>query len=88
MTDTTTPVEAAPAPARPWYSRLWSLVAAEPVAAQGLIQAFLVMGEAFGLHLTAGQMASINVFVAAALAFILRRHVVPLSRLPVAKGEQ
>lgn len=81
MTDDTSPA----APARlPWYSRLWALVASEPVAAQGLVQAALVMAEAFGLHLTPEQMASINVLVAAGLAFLLRKSVTPLAKLPAA----
>jgi hypothetical protein len=84
MTDTSgQPAEAVtPLAPRPWYVRGWDLVASEPVAAQGLIQASLSAGMAFGLHLTVEQMGSINVLVAAALAFLLRRSVVPLSKLP------
>jgi hypothetical protein len=83
MTDST---PAAPARA-PWYASLWDLIASEPVAAQGLVQASLYLGEAFGLHLTGPQMAAIGVFVAAVLSFLLRRSVVPLVKLPSAGGQ-
>jgi len=85
MTDAIPP---AASPRAPWYASLWGLVASEPVAAQGLVQAALYTGEAFGLHITIMQASGINLTVAAVLSFLLRRSVTPLAKLPAAGGGQ
>ena len=66
------------------FGYVWSLVAAEPVAAQVLMQALMTTGCAFGLHLSVEQIAAINVLTAAVLGFFLRRSVTPLAKQPPA----
>ena len=62
-------------------NKIWNLIQSEPVALQALLQASLSLLEAFGMHLTTEQMAEINVFTAAALAFFTRKAVTANSKI-------
>ena len=57
-----------------------SLLAQEPVAAQGLAMALINLLIAFQIvTLTDAQIGAINIFLAALFAFLVRRSVTPLS---------
>ena len=50
----------------------------EPVLVMGAIQAGLGLALAFGLHISADQIAAILVFSAAALSLVVRQKVTPV----------
>lgn len=56
---------------------IWSLVMAEPVRAQSLFQAGVVLAAAFGLNLTGAQMGALAAFNAMLLGFLTRQAVTP-----------
>lgn len=56
-------------------SRAWALIQAEPVAAQGIVQAGIAMLCGFGLNWSGQQIALVMTFSAAVLAFVTRKTV-------------
>ena len=61
---------------------LLDMIQSEPVAAQALVQSGIALGCAFGLHMTADQIAATLAFTATALAFFTRKAVTPNAKLP------
>lgn len=63
-----------------WAGQVTRVVGREPVAAQGLTMALVNLLIAFHLvDLTDSQIGAINIFLAAVLAYLVRRSVTPLS---------
>jgi hypothetical protein len=60
-------------------SKILDYLKGEPVLVMGTIQAGLGLGLAFGLHVSADQIAAILVFSAAALSLVVRQKVTPVS---------
>lgn len=66
----------------------WSLIKAEPVLTQGVIQSGMALGAALGLHLSAEQTGAILAATAAILSLITRRTVsptMPAAAVPMAR---
>jgi len=58
---------------------MWSLIKSEPVLFQGVVQAALALGVAFGLNLSPEATGALLAFSAAVLSFATRTHVTPLA---------
>lgn len=61
---------------------LWSAIQAEPVTVQALVQSAIALGSAFGLHLSAEQIAAVLAFSAMVLSVLTRQVVTPNAKLP------
>jgi hypothetical protein len=55
----------------------WSLIKAEPVSFQGIVQATIALGTSFGLGLNGTQVGAILAVTAAILSFLTRQQVSP-----------
>jgi len=64
---------------RQFLSGLWDRITNEPVMVIGVLQAGIACGAAFGLHVSAGQIAAIETFAAAILSVIVRQRVSPIN---------
>jgi len=61
---------------------LWTLVRREPALVVGLIDAGLVLGTTFGLHLSAAQTGAIDSLLALVSGLVIRSQVSPVASLP------
>ena len=74
---------------------LWKLVARYPAISAGLFQIVMVLGAAFGLHLTTTQLASGASFIAALFGLLVHAGVIPITKVdnvqagvkPTVKGQ-
>ena len=64
------------------FAGLLALLRAEPIQAQAMVQTGVALGCAFGLGLSAQQIAAIIAFTASVLAFVTRQAVTPNANLP------
>ena len=66
---------------------LWQRIKEEPVLFQGLIQALIALGTAFGFDLDAAKVGAITAASAALLSFLTRQVVTPLANPRDANGK-
>ena len=60
---------------------VWSLIARYPAVSAGLFQIVVVLGAAFGLHLTTTQLASGASFIAALFGLLVHAGVIPITKV-------
>ena len=66
--------------------KLWDQIRQEPVLFQGVIQALIALGTAFGLQLDASKVGAITAATAAVLSFLTRQVVTPIANPKDANG--
>ena len=65
---------------------LWRLVARYPAVSSGIFQVIVVLGAAFGLHLTTTQLASGASFIAAVFGLLVHAGVIPVTKVDNVKA--
>jgi hypothetical protein len=74
---------------------VWAVIARYPAVSAGLFQVIVVLGAAFGLHLTTAQLGSGASFIAAVFGVLVHMGVIPVTKVdnvrvglkPAVKGQ-